>query len=40
MVELTEEQGLDGLGATAPGMVRLLLGNRLAVAAGVVVLGF
>jgi ABC-type dipeptide/oligopeptide/nickel transport system permease subunit len=40
MVELTEEQGLDRPGATAPGMVRLLLGNRLAVAAGVVVLGF
>jgi ABC-type dipeptide/oligopeptide/nickel transport system permease subunit len=40
MVEVSDERGLDTLGATAPGMLRLLLGNRLAVAAGVVVLGF
>jgi ABC-type dipeptide/oligopeptide/nickel transport system permease subunit len=40
MVEVSDERGLDRLGATGPGMLRLLLGNRLAVAAGVMVLGF
>ncbi|UCH35373.1 MAG: ABC transporter permease [Armatimonadota bacterium] len=37
---LSEEQTFEQLAATTPGMLRLLLGNRVAVAAGVVVLGF
>ncbi len=36
----SEEEALESVAATTPGMVRLLLGNRVAVVAGVVVLAF
>jgi len=37
---VTDEQMLETLAGTTPGMLRLLLANRVAVAAGLVVLGF
>ena len=37
---VTEDDVLTTTAATAPGMTRLLLGNRFAVAAGLVVIGF
>ncbi len=37
---LTEDQILEPVAATTPGMLRLLLGNRVAVVAGVVVVAF
>jgi ABC-type dipeptide/oligopeptide/nickel transport system permease subunit len=37
---VSEEQMLESVAATTPGMLRLLLANRVAVAAGLVVIGF